>query len=114
KVALVTLVVGFTVLLNTLAGLRSCDPAAVALLRSFGAGRARVLRLLLLPHAMPGFFTGLRVATVRSMIIAIVTEMLGAYRGLGWAIYEATTQMDFLKLWAAVGVASLVSIAFYL
>jgi NitT/TauT family transport system permease protein len=114
KVVLVAMVVSFTILLNTLAGLRSCDPAAVALLRSFGAGRVRVLWLLLLPHGMPGFFTGLRVATVRSMIIAIVTEMLGAYRGLGWAIYESTTQMDFLTLWAAVAVASLVSIAFYL
>jgi NitT/TauT family transport system permease protein len=114
KIVLVTVVVGFTVLLNTLQGLKSCDPAAVALLRSFGAGRLRTLWTLELPHAMPALFTGLRVGAVRSMIIAIVAEMLGAYRGIGWTIFESTSQMDFLKVWAMVAVASAVSIALYL
>lgn len=114
KIVLVTAVVGFTVLLNSLQGLKRCDPAAIALLQSFGAGRVRILRAVQLPHAMPAFFTGLRLASVRSMITAIVAEMLGAYRGIGWSIFESTAQMDFLKVWAVVMVASGVSVTFYL
>lgn len=113
KIVMVTVVVGFTLMLNTLHGLKRTDPAAIALLRSFGAGPWRVMRTLRLPGALPAIANGLRVGVVRSMIIAIVTEMLGAYRGIGWMIYEGTQTMDFLRVWAAVAVGSLASMACY-
>ncbi len=113
KIVMVALVVGFTLLLNTLHGLKRADPAAIALLRSFGAGPWGIMRRLRLPGALPAIANGLRVGVVRSMIIAIVTEMLGAYRGIGWMIYEGTQTMDFLQVWAAVAVGSLASMAFY-
>ena len=69
--------------------------------------------LLRLPAALPSIMNGLRVAVVRSMIIAIVAEMLAAYKGLGWTIFEATQQVDFLRAWAAIAVASAASMAWY-
>ena len=48
-----------------------------------------------------------------AMIVAIVSEMLGAYRGIGWIIYESTQQVDFLRVWAAVFVAALASMTLY-
>ena len=113
KVAMVAFVVGFTVFLHALDGLERVDPAAVNLLRSFGAGRLGVLWRLRLPAALPQIATGLRVSTVRSMIVAIVTEMLGAQLGLGWTIYQAVVQIDFLLVWAAIFVASAISLAFF-
>jgi NitT/TauT family transport system permease protein len=113
KVAMAGLAVGFAVLLNALQGLKVTDPAAIDLLRSFGAGRLKVLWTLRLPMAMPAVVNGLRVGIVRAMIVAIVSEMLGAYRGLGWIIYESTQQIDFLRVWAAVATASLASLALY-
>jgi NitT/TauT family transport system permease protein len=47
------------------------------------------------------------------MLIAIVAEMLGAYDGLGRIIYEATQQIDFLRVWAAIAVASVASMILY-
>lgn len=113
KTAMASLAVGFAVLLNALQGLKATDPAAIGLLRSFGAGPLAVLVKLRLPMAMPAVVNGLRVGIVRAMIVAIVSEMLGAYRGLGWIIYESTQQIDFLRVWAAVAAASLASLALY-
>ncbi len=113
KVVMVAFVVGFTVFLNALDGLERVDPAAVNLLRSFGAGPIGVLRRLRLPAALPAIATGMRVSTVRAMIVAIVTEMLGARLGLGWTIYEAVLQIDFLRVWAAILVASAASLALF-
>ena len=110
KVVMVAVIVGFTVFLNALDGLLRVDPAAVALLRSFGAGPLGVLWRLRLPTALPAIMVGLRVSTVRSMIVAIVTEMLGSQKGLGWTIFEAVLQIDFLRVWAAILVASLISL----
>ncbi len=113
KIIMVAFIVGFTVFLNTLDGLLRVDPAAVALLRSFGAGRLGVLWRLRVPFALPAMLVGLRVSTVRSMIVAIVTEMLGSQKGLGWTIFEAVLQIDFLRVWAAILVASLISLGFF-
>jgi NitT/TauT family transport system permease protein len=113
KLAMVAFVAGFTVFVAALAGLERVDPAAVGLLRSFGAGRFWVLWRLRLPAALPLIVAGMRVATVRSVIVAIVTEMLGAYRGLGWTIYQGVLQIDFLRVWAAIVVASVVSLALF-
>jgi NitT/TauT family transport system permease protein len=113
KVATVALTVGFTVFLNTLAGFDRVDQRAVGLLRSFGAGPVSILWRLRLPTALPLIAAGLRVATVRSLIVAIVTEMLGAYGGLGWIIYQAVVQIDFVQVWSAIFVASAISLIFF-
>ncbi|WP_198383232.1 ABC transporter permease [Roseomonas sp. KE2513] len=113
KIALVTLAVGFTVFLSALAGFDRVDRRSVDLLRSFGAGQASVLWRLRLPAALPLIAAGMRVATVRSLIVAIVTEMLGAQSGLGWIIYQAVVGIDFVGVWSAIFVASALSLAFF-
>jgi NitT/TauT family transport system permease protein len=45
--------------------------------------------------------------------VAVVTEMLGAYGGLGWVIYQAVLQIDFVQVWSAIFVASAASLAFF-
>lgn len=113
KFVMVALAVSFTVFLSTLAGFDRVDRRSVDLLRSFGAGRLAILWRLRLPTALPLMAAGLRVSTVRSIIVAIVTEMLGAYGGLGWVIYQAVLQIDFVQVWAAIFVASAASLAFF-
>lgn len=113
KIAMVTMAVGFAVFVNAHQGLRAVDEAAANLLRSFGAGPMRQMVLLRLPAALPSIMNGLRVAVVRSMIIAIVAEMIGAFKGLGWSIFDATNQLDFLRVWAIIAVASIVSMVWY-
>ena len=113
KVAAVALAVGFTVFVSALAGFDRVDRRSVDLLRSFGAGPGAVLWRLRLPTALPLIAAGLRVSTVRSLIVAIVTEMLGAYGGLGWLIYQAVVQIDFVQVWSAIAVASAISLAFF-
>lgn len=113
KIVMVAMAVSFTILLSTLAGLDRVDRRAVDLMRSFGASRLGVLWRLRLPTALPLLLAGMRVSTVRSVIVAIVTEMLGAQGGLGWVIYQAVLQIDFVQVWSAIFVASAASLAFF-
>ena len=113
KIVMVAIAVSFTIFLSTLAGLDRVDRRSVDLIRSFGASRLALLWRLRLPTALPLIIAGLRVSTVRSVLVAIVTEMLGAYGGLGWVIYQATLQIDFVKVWAAIIVASAISLLFF-
>ena len=113
KIFMVAFVVSYTVLLNTLDGLERVDNAAINLLRSFGAGRLAILWRLRFPSAAAAAATGLRVSVVRGMIIAVVTEMLGAYRGLGWVVFQSVQQIDYLRVWAAVLATSITSLALF-
>jgi NitT/TauT family transport system permease protein len=113
KIALIVLAVSYQILINALAGLRGCDPAAIALLRSFGASERTILLKLRLPGSLPAVVFGLRVAIVHAMILAVVLEMLGAKSGLGWSIYKSTQMMDFVEAWAAVGASVAVSLVIY-
>ena len=113
KIVLIALAVGFTILVNALHGLKLPEEAAINLMRSFGAGPVGIMRRLRLPAAMPSVVSGLRVAVPRSMIVAIVGEMLGSYKGLGRMIYESTQQVNLLNVWAAVLFASLASMLLY-
>ena len=113
KIVMVALAVSFTVFLSTLAGIDRVDRRSVDLMRSFGAGRLAILWRLRLPTALPLMAAGMRVSTVRSIIVAIVTEMLGAYGGLGWVIFQAVLQIDFVQVWSAIFVASAASLLFF-
>jgi NitT/TauT family transport system permease protein len=113
KTAMVAIAVSFTVFLSTLAGFDRVDRRAIDLMRSFGASRFAILWRLGLPTALPLMLAGMRVSTVRSVIVAIVTEMLGAYGGLGWVIYQAVLKIDFVQVWSAIFVASAASLAFF-
>ena len=113
KIVLILIAVSYTVLVNALAGLRNCDPGAIALLRSFGASERTILQKLRLPGAMPAVFSGLRVAVVHATILAVVLEMLGAKAGLGWSIYKSTQMMNFVEAWVAVGASVIVSLVIY-
>ncbi|WP_299785248.1 ABC transporter permease [Ramlibacter sp.] len=113
KIVMVALAIAFTLFLGTLSGLDRVDRRSVDLMRSFGGGRLAILWRLRLPTALPLMFAGLRVATARSVLVAVVTEMLGAYNGLGMQIYKAVVQVDFVQVWGAVFVASALSLAFF-
>tara|TARA_R110002020_G_scaffold53338_5_gene149290 strand:- start:7381 stop:8118 length:738 start_codon:yes stop_codon:yes gene_type:complete len=113
KIVMVVIAVGFTVFLSAVQGLNGCDRNIVNLFRSFGAGPIRITWTYRLPAALPTIISALRVAVVRAMIVAIVAEMLGSYEGLGRIIYESTQQIQFLRTWAAIIVASAVSVIIY-
>ncbi|PAU76057.1 ABC transporter permease [Halomonas salipaludis] len=113
KVIIVSCEVGFTVLLGTLGGLNQTDQRSIDLLRSFGAGPLTIMTRLRLPTALPAIMTALRLSTVRSIIATIVVEMLGAYQGLGWTIFQSVVMSDFLTVWAAIFLASIMSLLFF-
>jgi NitT/TauT family transport system permease protein len=107
----------FPVTINTLRGLRSPDPIAVELMRSYAASNWQTLWKLRFPAALPYIFTALKVSATASVVGAIIGELPSGIRdGLGGAIlnfnqYYITGPE---KLWASIFITAVVGIAFYL
>lgn len=113
KVIVVVLTCFFPIVVNLVDGLRSVDADAVNLLRSLGASRGQVLRLVRIPSALPFLFSGLRIAASISVIGAIVGEWVGASAGLGYLMTRSAAQFQTPRLFAAVIISALLSISLF-
>jgi NitT/TauT family transport system permease protein len=100
KIALVTLVTFFPILVNTWAGIKGADENMIAMARSFNASRWQVFRRVIFPSALPYVFAGLDIAVAYSVVAAIVSEFLGAQRGLGFLIEKMNYALDMAGLFA--------------
>lgn len=102
KVLICSLTVFFPVLINTLVGLREVPQDLRELMRSLKATPAQTLRYLELPASLPVFLGGLRVGATLSVIGAIVGELVGSDRGLGFLINVGRGQYDTALVFVAV------------
>lgn len=102
KVLICALTVFFPVLVNTLVGLREVPQDLRELMRSFKASPGQTLRYLELPASLPVFLGGLRVGATLSVIGAIVGELVGSDRGLGFLINVGRGQYDTALVFVAV------------
>ena len=107
----------FPVAINTLRGLLSPDPRAVELMRSYAAGRSKVLWRLRVPASMPFVFSALKISATASVIGAIIGETPASLQGgLGYAIvnFNQYYSIQPANLWATIIVCALLGIVFFL
>ncbi len=115
KVFIAAVLCFFPVLVNTLRGLTSVKPAQIELMRSYAAGNAAIFRRVRVPTALPYLFSSLKVASVLAMIGAIVGEYFGgSQEQLGILIKNSAALFQFETAWAAILVACILGISFYL
>jgi NitT/TauT family transport system permease protein len=106
----------FPVTIAGLRGLRSPDPRALELMRSYASSSRDVLLKVRLPAAAPYLFASFKVAATASVVGAIIGELPSGIRdGLGGAIlnFNQFYVSGPPKLWAAIIVAAIVGIGFF-
>jgi len=113
KVVVVALYGFFPITVATVDGLVSADREMVGLVRSMGAGRLAVLRYVLIPSALPSFFAGLKIAAAYAVLGAVIGEWVGAESGLGLFITRAQTSFRVDRVFVAVFIIALVSMALF-
>jgi putative hydroxymethylpyrimidine transport system permease protein len=113
KLAIVALVCFFPITVNVLDGLRSVDPEAIKLMRTLYASRWQRFRRLEAPSALPGFFTGAKIAVVIAPIGAIFGEWVGADAGLGHQILQDNAQLEIARVFGAVTVLAVIGVALF-
>jgi ABC-type nitrate/sulfonate/bicarbonate transport system permease component len=114
KVAVSALIAFFPVTVASAAGLASLDEGAVALMRSFPAGRLQIFFRARLPNALPQIFAGLKVAAVLSVVGAVVGEWVGSDSGLGYLIVRQNALLATDTVFACVVLLAGLGIAFFL
>ena len=114
KMAIAAVLCFLPVLVNTLRGLQSASPRQIELMRSYAASEIEIWRRVRVPTALPFLFTALKVASVLSMIGAVVGEYFGgSFNALGVLIRSDAQILNFERAWAGILVASVLGVALY-
>ena len=115
KMMMAAVLVFFPVMANVTRGLTQVEPSALELMRSYAATDTEILRKVRIPNALPYFFTALKLATTLALIGAIVGEYFGgASLVLGRIIVQSASSLKFDVTWAAILMAAIAGIVFYL
>jgi NitT/TauT family transport system permease protein len=102
KVAFAFLECLYPIVVTAYQGFRSIANPLIWSAENMGAPRVTVLRRVILPAAMPSIFTGLRIALPISIIVIVLTEMIGDSKGLGYYIAVSGTRFEFANVYAGI------------
>lgn len=114
KVVVTVLITFFPITVNTFDGLKSGSRELNELMLTMGARKQDIFFKLLVPSALPHFFSGLKVAVTLSVIGAAIGEWLGAQAGLGYFSRRMMTQFDGAAVFAPIVLLSTIGILLFL
>jgi NitT/TauT family transport system permease protein len=96
------LIAVFPVVVNTVLGLRSVDPALLRMGTSFGGAGLRLFRQVRLPAALPSIQAGMEIAVTFAAVGAIIGEFAAGSAGLGYLIQVTVGNLDMALGFAAI------------
>jgi putative hydroxymethylpyrimidine transport system permease protein len=113
KLVVVVIVCFFPIVVNAVDGLRSADPELVRMMRTLHGDRLAIFRRVELPGALPGIFSGARIAATYAAVAAVFAEWSGSSAGLGFVILQAQPALETSRIFAAVLILSALALGLY-
>lgn len=94
----------------TYAAVDNVDRTLIRMGQSFGLSWRSIVGKIVLPGAMPGILSGLRISLTIAIILLVAAEMLGAEYGIGAYILQAGSLYDLERLFAGVVILSVLGV----
>ena len=92
----------WSILINTIDGVRHIESTLVDTGRTFGLSRSRILWQIILPGASPYIVTGLRIALSIALILVTTAEMIAGGKGMGFYILDEERSMNSANMYAGI------------
>jgi NitT/TauT family transport system permease protein len=113
KIALITLIVFFQILVTARDAARAIPSASVLSVRSLGAGRMQVLRHVVVPAALPEIFTALRIGTGTAVAVLFLSEVMAGTGGIGYYINDAWSRINYTEMFAGILALAVLGVVLY-
>lgn len=110
KILTVVLMCFFPIVISFSDGLSELDAGYYNLVRTYGASKWQLYRLVKIPSAMISLLSGLKVAATYSISGAVVGEWIASQKGLGYYLIRAKNGYMLDKVFACVLMIILLSL----
>jgi NitT/TauT family transport system permease protein len=101
----------FPQMLTVEAGAKEADSFLVEVARSLGGTKREILRIVVLPSALPYIFAGLRIAVGRALVGIIVGQLLIVATGIGYMFQFYGETLSLAKYFAPLIVIAALAVA---
>jgi len=108
RIVMIVYAAFWPMLVNTLYGVRSVDPVALDTARNFGTSGLDTLAHVVLPAALPGIATGIRVSASLALAVTVTVELVAGDSGIGHYIAQAEQSSRIAPMYAAIVLSGLV------
>lgn len=113
KFIIITLACFFPIAISTLSGLEHTSRELMYYMKMMGASKSQIFWKLQLPHAIPSIISGLKISATYSVMAAVVSEWLGAQKGIGVFMTIATSSYKTASVFVAIIITMLLSLVFF-
>jgi NitT/TauT family transport system permease protein len=103
----------FPIVVNVATGLATTEPELEDVLRALGASKLDIMRKVGIPRSLPYFFGSLKVAITLAFVGAVVSETVGANKGIGKLMLDAQAAFQVPIVFAGLLVLAVLGIALY-
>lgn len=113
KIAMAAIICFFPIVVNTLQAFAAVDREYLELFTLYRARYAVSLKRLLVPASSPAIIAALKISAGLSVVGAIVAEMTGADRGLGYLILNGAYRLETDIMFVAMLLSALLGVTFF-
>jgi ABC-type nitrate/sulfonate/bicarbonate transport system permease component len=113
KVTMAAIICFFPMVVNALQAFSNVDRDYVELFEFYRAGFAEKLRMLLMPASFPAIVSALKISAGLSVVGAIVAELTGADRGLGYILLNASYRLETDTMFVAMLLSAVLGMLFF-
>ena len=103
----------FPIVVNVATGLATTEPELEDVLRALGASKLDIMRKVGIPRSLPYFFGSLKVAITLAFVGAVVSETVGANKGIGKLMLDAQAAFQVQIVFAGLLVLAFLGIVLY-
>ena len=103
----------FPIAVNVATGLATTEPELEDVLRALGASKLDIMRKVGIPRSLPYFFGSLKVAITLAFVGAVVSETVGANKGIGKLMLDAQAAFQVPIVFAGLLVLAVLGIVLY-
>jgi NitT/TauT family transport system permease protein len=103
----------FPIVVNVAAGIATVEPELKDVMRALGASRRDIVWNVSLPRAMPYFFASLKVGITTAFVGSIVSEFVGANKGIGHLMTVASSRFDTPLVFAGAISTAIMGVLMY-
>lgn len=111
NVAVIIVGAFWSVLLNTISGIKSVDRKLLEVAYVYRVGNYKTVFRIILPAALPYIITGIRLALGAAWMSVVAAEMIGASSGIGYMIMYARELAQPANMYVCVIIIGLIGLA---
>ena len=114
KLIIIVLVCFFPIAIAAMDGLRQTNPEWMHYMKMAGATKGQIFRKLEWPNALPSIFSGVKISAAYSVMGAVISEWLGANKGIGVYMTLASSSFRTDRVFVAIFLIMGLSLLFFL